>query len=207
MAYGEDSYGTIDYGTDSSVSINSEPYIPDLMKYLPTYYDNSYIMKSIQTSLAKEVGLIDYSSDDLLNQFFIDTATWGLSIWETTVGLPINSNDTYEDRRQMIKAKIRGIGTVTKQMIENAAEAFSGGDVNVIEHFSDYSFTIQFIGVLGIPKNLEAFKELIDTIKPAHLSYDFKYTYTIWNFLKNNSDTWNSINSKTWDALRVYSNN
>lgn len=198
--YGNTIYGTTEYANEVSTE-EIQPYTPDLMKYLPSYYDNSEVMKSIQNSAAIEIGKVKYSKADLLNQFYVDTATWGLSsIWEKPLGIETDLNKSYEDRREIIKAKLRGSGTVTKAMMKNVAQAFSGGEVDILENFSDYSFIVQFIGIKGIPKNMQGLIDMIETIKPAHLGYSFKYTYTVWNFLSKL--TWQ--NNKTWDDLKIY---
>lgn len=203
--YGTEKYGTVNYAGNNIDEDSIQPYIPDLMKYLPTWYGSSKIMAIIQNTIAKQIGLAKYNQQDLLNQFYIDTATWGLgTIWEKPLGIPIDLNKSYEDRREVIKAKIRGSGTTTRQMIKNTAEAFSGGECDVIMHPENYSFTVQFIGIKGIPKNMEAFKQMLEDIKPAHLAYDFKYTYTVWNFLKDKNLTWDQAKTKTWDNLKVY---
>ncbi|MBZ9635489.1 YmfQ family protein [Clostridium sp. FP1] len=201
-------YGSVEYGTnkyDSDVSAEDEkikPYIPDLMKYLPPYYKPSKAMINIQESNAKEIGRFNYSKKDLLNQFYVDTATWGLNRYEKNLGIVTDLNKSYEDRREIIYAKKRGTGTATKKMIKNTAEAFSGGEVNVIEDNENSCFIVKFIGVRGIPKNMASFKEMLETIKPAHLGYDFAYTYTVWDSIKK--ITWEQAKTKTWDELRVY---
>ncbi|MBW9154851.1 YmfQ family protein [Clostridium tagluense] len=201
-------YGSVEYGTNnyaSDVSLEDEqikPYIPNLMKYLPPYYKPSKIMINIQESNAKEVGRFNYSKKDLLDQSYVGTATWGLSRYEKNLGIVTDLNKSYEERREIIYATKRGTGTATKKMIKNTAEAFSGGEVDVIEDNENYCFTIRFIGVKGIPKNMSAFKDMLDNIKPAHLLYDFKYNCTVWNFL--NKFTWNEANKKTWDEIKVY---
>ncbi|AZV57919.1 YmfQ family protein [Clostridium sp. AWRP] len=203
--YGNNLYGTIEYAEDNISDEEIKPYIPDLMKYLPPWYYNTSIMNKIQNSIGKEMGSAKYNQQDLLKQFFIDTATWGLGIiWEKPLKIAIDLNKSCEDRREIIKAKMRGSGTTTAQMIKNTAEAFSGGECNVIFHPEGYYFTIQFVGIKGIPKNMEVFKKMLEDIKPAHLGYDFKYTYTVWNFLKNKGLTVNQAKSNTWDSLKVY---
>ncbi len=199
--YGNNLYGITQYAANDSTNADITPYIPDLMRYLPSFYKNSY-MQLIQDTNAKNLGIANYSIDDLQKQFFVDTATWGLNYWECFLDIPTDLMQTIEARREVIKAKIRGVGTTTKQMIKNMSEAFSGGEVNIIENFGDYSFTVQFIGIKGIPQNLNALKNAIDTIKPVHLDYSFKYSYTVWDFIKNK--TWNNFNNTTWNNLRIY---
>ena len=89
-------------------------------------------------------------------------------------------------------------------MIKNTAEAFSGGEVEVIENFSDYSFIVKFVGVKGIPKNLALFKKMIEEIKPAHLNYELAFTYTVWSMVMAATNTWDDFSNKTWVDLMDY---
>ena len=155
-----------------------ESYAPNLMKYLPDWYLNSKIMEPIQNAIATQIGMIKFSQRDLLEQFYIDTATWGLeSLWERPLGISVDLNKSYKDRRELVKARIRGTGTATEQMIKNTTEAFFGGRCNITQHPENYSFNVQFVDTRGIPNDLDAFKKIIDDIKPAHLNptYSFRY--------------------------------
>ena len=172
------------------------------MSLLPWYYKSNVTIEGLQNSIAKELGKLYYNLEDLINQLFIGTATWGLSIYEKELRLPTSLNLSYEERREIIKAKLWGRGTTTKQMIKDTAEAFSGGEVDVIEYPEKYKFVVKFIGVKGIPRNMQGFIDMLETIKPAHLAYEFKYTFTVWNHLTGL--TWGQVNAMTWDELRVY---
>lgn len=202
MSYGANKYGVYQYGEESIPGSDIELHAPDLMSLLPWYYKSNTTMEELQDSSAKELGRLYYNLEDLINQLFVDTATWGLSIYEKELGLQTNMGLSYEERREIIKAKLRGRGTTTKEMIKDTAEAFSGGEVDVIEYPEEYKFVVKFIGVKGIPRNMQAFIDMLETIKPAHLAYEFKYTYTVWNHLTDL--TWGQANAMTWDELRVY---
>lgn len=206
--YGTENYGTNEYSRELQVTDDElKPYKPELLKYIAPFLRGVTEFKAWDKTCGYELGILALRKEDIVKQFFIETATWGLVYWEKQYGIATDLNKTYEDRREVIKAKIRGSGTATKAMIKNTAEAFSGGEVNIIEHPENYSFTVQFVGALGIPKNLEAFKEILETIKPAHLGYDFKYTYTVWDFLKNKPTLWDNVKTSTWDSLKIYSGN
>lgn len=201
--YGKNIYGTIECSKSSSPNDIGEKYKVDLIKYLPYYYHNCDAMKSIQDVNSIEISKLKYSIEDTINQFFIDTATWGLSRFESLFNVETDINKTYEERREILKARIRGSGTVTKELIKNVAQAFSGGEVEVIEDSSNYNFIIRFIGIRGIPKNMQGLINAIEEIKPAHLGYSFKYTYTTWDFIEKNL-IWNDVKSQTWDDLKIY---
>jgi len=202
--YGTSQYGLVNYCINTITADDINKYKVDLTKYVPTFISEISEMKAIYDVQGTELGSILYYSNDLLNQFFIDTATWGLIYWEEEYGIETNLDMSYEDRRTVLKAKKRGQGTTTKEMIKNVAESFSGGEVNIIENNANYSFIVKFIGIKGIPKNMEAFKNMLEDIKPAHLGYVFEYTYTVWNVLKEKNLTWISSEVKTWDELKVY---
>lgn len=202
MTYGEFLYGTRIFSDDAG-SDQPEIATPDLMQYLPPYYSREKgEMLAIQRANAEELGKLRYAVDDLLRQFFVMTATWGLDLWEQELGLTTDRSKSYERRREIILAKLRGAGTTTKEMIKNVATAFSGGEVAVIEYPEEYRFVVQFIGIKGIPPNMAGFIAMLEDIKPAHLVCEFKYTYTVWNML--GELTWNQAEQKTWNELKTY---
>lgn len=202
--YGSIKYGIIQYGQGFVNNAEIELYRPNLLEYLPPILREIKEFKAWDDVVGYELALLNWELEDLSKQCFIDTATWGLSLWEEEYGIETDLNKNYEERREIIKAKKRGQGTATKKLIKETAEAFSGGEVEVIEHPESYSFTVQFIGIKGIPKNLAGFKDMLETIKPAHLAYDFKYTYTVWNFLKDKYLAWDNAKLKTWNDLKIF---
>lgn len=201
--YGVSSYLDIpkDYIQDEDMEVKKET---DLLEYLPSFYHNSDIVKSFMESNSIEVDILKAYIDDLVKNLYVKTATWGLDLFEEELGLVTDKSVDYEERRERILAKKRGSGTTTKAMIKNTAEAFSGGEVEVIEKFNEYSFIVKFVGVRGIPKNLALFKQMIEEIKPAHLNYELAFTYTVWNMIMSNSNIWNDFSNKTWLELMSY---
>ena len=59
-------------------------------------------------------------------------------------------------------------------MIVDTAKAFSGGDVEVLEDAANHRFVVRFVGVKGIPRNMQGFINMLEEIKPAHLVYAFE---------------------------------
>lgn len=202
MIYGQSIYGNLGYSQEDIEGIDIAIYAPNLMEYLPQYYQKSAFIKALQNAKAKELGLLKYRTQNILEQFLIQTATWGLDLWEEEYGLRVDLSKPYIYRREIISAKIRGSGTTSKQMIENMAMAFSGGEAKVNEFPSEYRFEVQFIGIKGIPQNMAGLIDAIEDIKPAHLAYSFMYTYTVWNNVNNL--TWSEVSNKTWSELRTY---
>jgi uncharacterized protein YmfQ (DUF2313 family) len=149
----------------------------DLMTLLPPIYNENSTMKQLQSILSNDINTLASSFNKTIDECFINTATSLLSRYEKIYGLAVDVSKSDMFRRERITAKVRGIGTVTKQMIIDTAAAYSNGEVEVIEIPETYSFKIKFIGTKGIPPNMADLTITLEEIKPAHLSFIFEFIY------------------------------
>ena len=156
----------------------------NLIDMLPSFYHNSDFVKAYMSSQSAEHSFIKESIEDLVNNLYVNTATWGLDYFEEKLGLQIDKSKSYEERRERIKAKKIGTGTTTVKMIKDTALAFDCGEIDITEMYNDYIFKIKFISQKGRPKNLEDFKSAMDEIKPAHLAYILEFMYNTHQDLK-----------------------
>lgn len=173
----------------------------ELIELLPDYYQDNETMKELQSILSTKVNVLAADQNTTIDQNFINTATGLLSRYEKIFGLSIDVSKSNQFRRERIKAKIAGTGTTTKQMIEDVSRSFSNGEVQIIEDNANSRFIIKFVGVKGIPANMADLILTIEEIKPAHLSFDFEYTYNTWGSLK--VKTWGELKSSTWEQVKV----
>ena len=141
-----------------------------LLNYLPWYERESKVFKEICRVEEIEFDKLDLDLEDLNKQFFVDTATWGLAIYEKELKLPIRPNKSLDERRSIIKAKWRGMGKVDAEMIKAIVEAFTKSKVNV--SFNG-RINIIFNNEKIIRLNMSDMYNAIDEVKPAHLDYDF----------------------------------
>lgn len=199
--YGKSQYGVLHYARDANRAGGRDEYFVDLARYVPEFVSELLEMAAVYETEGHEVGTAKYTFSDLIDQCFVKTATWGLLRFEEVYGIATNFALSHEQRREIILAKMRGQGTTTVEMIRNTAIAFSGGEVEVIEDNAHYRFIVRFVGQYGIPRNMQAFKEMLEEIKPAHLGYEFEYRFVIWNELK--PYIWDELKPYTWDGLRV----
>lgn len=169
-----------------------------LINKLPSFYEND-ITKPIQNSFTAETDLINDKVDNTLNQFFVDSATYGLDKWEAMLGISKNNNDI-QTRRENIKAKMRSRGTTSIEVIKNICEAYSYGQVEIIVNHSDYSFTINFIGSIGVPKAFDELDKTIEEIKPCHLAHNYKFNYNTHSDISKY--THNQLANYTHDEIR-----
>ena len=50
---------------------------------------------------------------------------------------------------------------------------------------------------------MQGLKDAVDNIKPAHMLYDFKYTYTSWDYLDSKNLSYNNAENIKWDDLEI----
>jgi hypothetical protein len=169
-----------------------------LITKLPSFYDN-YITKPIQDSFTVEANSINDEVENTLNQFYVDSATYALDKWEKMLGISKNNNDI-QTRRENIKAKMRSRGTTSIEVIKNICEAYSYGEVEIIVNHSDYSFIVNFIGSIGVPKAFSELDKTIEEIKSAHLAHSYKFRYNNHEYLSQY--THEHLGQYTHDDLR-----
>lgn len=160
-----------------------------LIEMLPDTYQHSAEIADIENTLNTETEKVHNAKDDLLLQLNVETATWGLKLWEKAYGLQTDVSKSFADRRSRIKSKMRSAGVTTVAMIQNVAESFSNGEVDVIEYPAEYRFDIKFIGTLGIPPNMGDLTAALEEIKPAHLAYAYVYIFVTHEELKKFTHT------------------
>ena len=170
-----------------------------LKSYVSEFIAENVTFQRIYNAQGIELDNINAIAQDIVNQCFVDTATWGLDYWETMLKIPTDYSKPDDYRRTVIKSKIRGFGTVSVILIQNVAESFENGDINIIENPGNYSFEVKFVGMRGIPPNLDDLKNAIEEIKPAHLGVTYTFTYTTWSEVK--TIAWSQVKTGTWNDL------
>lgn len=178
----------------------------DMADYLPRYYEDAPIVTNITGREAAEFTDMNADIYDVLAQFYIDTATWGMARWENIFGVTVDEAKPIEQRRSVIKGKLRGIGTVNAALIEQVAEAYDNGTVTVEENNAAYTIIVTFVSNRGVPVNLDDIQAALRDIIPAHLAISFEFTYLTWDELDAQLWTWNALDALalTWDQLEIY---
>lgn len=145
-----------------------------LVSHLPRYEKESKTFKMIMAAEQIEFDITNKDIKELNNQFFIDSATWGLEVYERTLGIKTDISKTLTERRGVIKSKLRGVGKVDNALIKSVADGFVNGGVEV-----DFNgkILIIFNDVKGIPSNLQDLERAIRNISPAHLAITYRFIY------------------------------
>ncbi|MEF9952189.1 MAG: putative phage tail protein [Clostridium sp.] len=174
-----------------------------LKDMIPPVLLDIYEIRHLLSVIQDEVDALDVAREDLLNQYFISTATWGLDLWESMYNIPTDKLKPVEFRRTAITAKKRGQGTTTKALVKNVSESFANGEVDVIEDSNEFRIIIKFIGVKGTPPNIDDLKKALQQVIPSHLELVYEFTYNTWDMIEAKGYTSEEleISKLSWDMI------
>lgn len=145
----------------------------NILRYLPAFLnENSDTFKLVGDSQSAEHDELKEYLLDVYKQFFVSTATWGLTLWENDLFIPTNESDSYEVRRLRIWQKLQSKQTSTIQFLTNLLNKFvSTKDGTITELYSEYK--LRFEVQDGTIDNFTDLLAAINQWKPAHLGYFF----------------------------------
>lgn len=149
----------------------------DMLDYMPRYYVEMPVATNIIGREADELARLNAAINDVLAQFFIESATWGLARWEWAFGITHAETKTYAQRREIILSRLRGVGAITPGLIERVAESYANGDVEISTSAAQYTVTITFVSTLGIPDQIDALKAALRDIVPAHMAVEYVFRF------------------------------
>ncbi|WP_462351024.1 putative phage tail protein [Fusobacterium varium] len=131
--------------------------------------------------------------------FIVDSTEETISRWEKFMKLKPMENYTLKDRIERVIYTIQAKGIFTPSFLKEQAKIFTNGEIDITENFNEYHFIISFTSVIGIPPNIDNFKEMVDLNKPAHLTYEIRIRYRTWGELSPYK--WEELEPFTWDEI------
>ena len=136
------------------------------------------LLKDIFKAFSGQLNLAEDEINLFRNEaFLLDADEEHIDKWEKFMNLEEKQDYTLEDRIERVLFTIQSRGSFTPAFLKEQAKIFMNGIIEVEELFNEYLFTIVFKDIIGIPPNLENFKDMLELNKPAHLNYKFKFRY------------------------------
>ncbi|WP_129599485.1 putative phage tail protein [Anaerophilus nitritogenes] len=151
----------------------------NLIEYLPFHMRKNEIFQKVFATTEKQLNQYKVDAEDVKKQLNIDTATWGLDVYEKELGIKTDKSRTFDERRSVVKSKWRGNGKVDAKLIELIIKAFIETEIRV--QFNK-KIEIQFPKIQGKPKNIDLIEYAIENIKPAHLALKFIFFFTRYRY-------------------------
>jgi hypothetical protein len=166
-----------------------------LIDYLPLVLRKDKVIQGIINSSNKQFDIRNTNIEDVKNQLNIETATWGLEIYEKGLKIQTDLRKSLNERRAVIKSRLRGSGKIGQLQIKLVADSYTNG--NVIVSFNGH-IVVKFTSVRGIPSNLDDLKVVLEDVRPAHLRIDYEFSYLLIKEI-NNVLTLNQVEQVTLD--------
>lgn len=142
----------------------------DILAYLPKFLQKSPLFKGTNDADNREHETIRLDLQDLLNQFFIKSATWGLERWEDLVGIKTDTTKSLESRRDAVIAKLQNPESVTETFLTNLINRYIADKAGyIISYPSEYRIEVLYHG--GQVLDYENLRKSINTYIPAHIGY------------------------------------
>ncbi|NBH99106.1 DUF2313 domain-containing protein [Anaerotruncus sp. 1XD22-93] len=134
------------------------------------WYDRSYVGKWLFQVMGMEMDRVKEKFDELRQQAFAGSATWGLAYWEKKYGLLDGGVLTEDERHRRIKERQQVKYSMNPERLRQIAELVCGKEVEVSEP-GPYTFRLKVI-IRGSDGSFHEgeLREKIRQIKPAHLA-------------------------------------
>lgn len=150
------------------------------------FYENSYVGKWLFQVMGEEYDEVSRLAATLPEQFFVETATWGLRYHEEKWQLPVREGLPYEERRRLIYRKRDYRAPMTPYRMELALRNATGMQVRVSDCHDPGAggfrpehpnvFRVDFTGEEMLDTALA--KRMLDEMKQSHTTYTM-HAYTL----------------------------
>lgn len=182
---------------------------------MPYKLQKDYKFYTVNTAESLEHENIRLILNNLLDQLFIDTATWGLDYFEEFLNIIPKANDDYQTRRTRIKILLNAHDVSTIKFMTDLANKFiSDKSAQIIEHNSEYWFEV-FFNIDGLI-SLGDLRAAIELYKPAHLGFKIvfyilskiltSHKASITQYINANHNFWNlgAAENTYWDGVWTF---
>ena len=141
----------------------------NILEYLPAFLAESRHFKNANDADSKEHESIRLDLQDLLDQCYVDSATWGLKIWEDLVGITAPARG-YPARRAAVKARLQATYSVTLAFVNDLVNQYvANNSAVVVDVPSDYH-----IDIMIHDGQVVSWTDMLHALRiwlPAHIGY------------------------------------
>ena len=179
----------------------------DIARYLPAFLQSDKRFQSLLQACSTEHEKYRLFLDELSNQFYVETATWGLGDWERILALKPAPSDSYEQRRNRILLYLQSRQTSTVDFLSRLSSRYVyGGSAKIVERNEQNAFYVRIDGDMkGLRVDRHGMHEGLDLYKPAHLAYSIVVFPERRIFLNRAGPVQiRTIPAKTWTTQEPY---
>ena len=139
-------------------------------------YDESYVGLWLFEVIGREYDALNTAADTLADQFFPETASWAIELWEQRYGLITDTGLTMDERRRRIITARSIPKPFIPANIESHILGMTGRSTETDENIGPYTFAIYIVGKEGMTvSDFNAITAYIRRHKPSHMSYELYF--------------------------------
>lgn len=146
----------------------------EMLSWLPRWLQGDPHAQGVIDVMALENTSVEADTLDLLDQFFVQTATWGLIYWEQMLELPVAPDGLTDAQRRTI---------ILTKLVANKAQSGAQFRAVLDEYVETYSLRMDHSSgtfFITLTYNEEAYTEaqleaILNSIFPAHLNLNVAY--------------------------------
>lgn len=143
----------------------------NLAEYLPAFISQDKEINALLSVESKEHNRQRELLIDILKQFFVHSATWGLDHWEKVFAIYSKPNESYELRRAKIYAKLQSKQISTVEFLTQLASKFFPQNADVkIKEVNPKNLFYLIANYTALDNDYFALRDAIEIYKPAHLA-------------------------------------
>jgi len=173
-----------------------------MLHYYPYVIQRILEFQALIKAEGFEVDFVKNDIDLAINEAYLTTmGEERIEQWEKLLGIAHSAEDTIEDRRDVIIARVRGQGKLNTALINSIVSAFTGG--TAISYVENSTLYVKITPPPGnkVYKFDNVVRELSKKI-PAHLGLMVTRDYATWGEVKDNYASWNAVKQlSNWEEL------
>lgn len=176
-----------------------------MLNYYPEVIRQILEFQALMKAEGFEVDFLKDSLDMSINDAYLSTMGESRILqWEHLLKITPNADDTLQDRRDSIIARIRGQGKLNTELINAIVGAFTEGTAD--SYIED---SVLYVEVTPPPNNKQykfanVERELVNR-QPVHLGLVVKRNYATWEEVSANFADWSTVAQlNTWEDLKLY---
>jgi len=173
-----------------------------MLSDLPPVIRSDELLNDLYQTIDQVIRSLDTKIEVVFNERFVDHAVGpGLLYLESRLGIDTDFLKPLDQRRALIKARLKSRGKVSLSKIDNICESWINGQVDT--SINQDKINIKFVSIGGIPEGVADLEQTLKDIIPSHLGITWEYTYITWDMFESHNWTFNQFEAQnlTWDEL------
>lgn len=176
-----------------------------MRNYWPEAISKILEFQAIAKSEGFEVDFLKNDIELLVNDAYLSTMGEARTAeWEKALGIKSGSDESLQDRRDTIIARIRGQGKLNTALINSIVNAFTGGTAE--SYIQD---SVLHVKITPPPENKQyKFDNVVKELSkktPAHIGISVARNYATWKEVNENFANWEAVRQLgSWEDLQLY---